>query len=52
MHDHLRNHASKKVFNESQSEAECSPVMAHFQDFQAIALELSLAVEILLLERL
>lgn len=52
MHDHLRNHAQQKVLDQSEGEAEVGPVVAHLQDLETVALEIDIAIEVLLVESL
>ena len=52
VHDHLRNHAEQEVLNQAKGEAEVGPVVAQLQNVQAVALEVDVAIEVLLIEGL
>ena len=52
MDDHLRNHAKEEVLDQAESEAGLGPVVAPFEDLEHIAVELDLAIKVLLLEGL
>lgn len=52
MHDELRNHAEEEVLDQSKGKAEIRPVMAHLHDLQTVAVEVDLAIEVLLMKRL
>jgi hypothetical protein len=52
VHNHLGNEAKEKVLDEAEGEARLRPVVAPFEDLQHVAIDLHLAVEVLLLERL
>lgn len=52
MHDHLGNHASEEEADQTNSEAEASPVMTVLEDLKSIALEVNLTVKVHLVEGL
>ena len=52
MDNHLGDHAKEEVLDQPEGEAGLGPVVAPFEDFEHVAIELYLAVEVLLLERL
>ena len=52
MDNHLGNHAEEEVLDQTESETGLGPVVAPFEDVEHVALELDLAIEVLLLESL
>jgi hypothetical protein len=50
--NHFWDHAKEEVLDQSESEAGLGPVVAPFENLEHVAIELYLAVEVLLLERL
>jgi len=52
VHNHLREETEEEVLNQTKSEARLGPVVAPLEDLQHVAIELQLAVEVLLLESL
>lgn len=52
VHDQLRDHAKQEVLDQAKGEAEVGPVMAELQNVQAVALEVDVAIEVLLVESL
>lgn len=52
MNNHLGDEAKKEVLDQSKGEAGLGPVMAPFENLQHIAVEVDLAVKVLLLESL
>ena len=52
MHDDFRDHASQEETEETQCEPEVGPVVPVLHGFQTIALEVDIAVKVLLVEGL
>ena len=52
VHDDLGHHTSKEEPEERQSEAEVGPVVAVLHDLESVAIEVDIAVEVLLVESL
>lgn len=52
VHDNLRHHASKEEPEERQSEAEVGPVVTVLHDLESVAVEVDIAVKVLLVEGL
>lgn len=52
MNNHFGDHAKEEVLDQTESETGLGPVVAPFEDVEHVALELDLAIEVLLLESL
>lgn len=52
MHNDLGDHASKEVLDQTEGEAEASPVMSVLEGLQAVTVELDVAVKVHLVEGL
>lgn len=52
VHDNLREHAKQEELAETQSEAKASPVVSVLHDFEAVAIEIDVAVKVHFVESL
>lgn len=52
MHDHLRDEAKEEMLDQSKGESWLGPIMAPLENLEHVAIEINIAIKVLLLEGL